>query len=126
MSGGTIETFKNSGTIKSTGTDSHYSSGVKLHYATVKTFENTNTGLISGLFGFITTQGTIETFINKGIIESKGNVMMVTKRLFEFKLLDKMVFLPLTTLSMKELLNQLSNGILIESGNKIELLLTKA
>ncbi|EAL7595718.1 autotransporter outer membrane beta-barrel domain-containing protein, partial [Campylobacter jejuni] len=65
MSGGTIDTFKNSGTIQSTGTN-YNPAGVKLTYTTVKTFENTST--ISGTIGVIATQGTIGNFINKGII----------------------------------------------------------
>ncbi|SUW96631.1 autotransporter beta-domain-containing protein [Campylobacter jejuni subsp. doylei] len=126
MSGGTIETFKNSGTIKSTGTDSHYSSGVKLHYATVKTFENTNTGLISGLFGFITTQGTIETFINKGIIESKGNGHDGNEAAIRIQTAGQNGISTINHLINEGTIKSDShNGILIESGNKIGTIINK-
>ncbi|SUW96643.1 autotransporter beta-domain-containing protein [Campylobacter jejuni subsp. doylei] len=126
MSGGTIETFRNSGTIHSTGTDSHYSSGVKLHYATVKTFENTNTGTISGLFGFITTQGTIETFINKGIIESKGNGHDGNEAAIRIQTAGQNGISTINHLINEGTIKSDShNGILIESGNKIGTIINK-
>ncbi|ABS43587.1 autotransporter beta-domain protein [Campylobacter jejuni subsp. doylei 269.97] len=114
MTGGTIETFKNSGTIQSTGTN-HYPGGVKLNYATVKTFENT--GLISGISGgFITIKGTIENFINKGTIEATGQgggeaaIRIHTAEL---------QFSSITNFTNTGTIKSNSNGVLIESGNKI-------
>ncbi|EAL7595715.1 autotransporter outer membrane beta-barrel domain-containing protein, partial [Campylobacter jejuni] len=114
MSRGTIETFKNSGTIQSTGTN-HYPAGVKLNYATVKTFENT--GLISGISGgFITIKGTIENFINKGTIEATGQgggeaaIRIHTAEL---------QFSSITNFTNTGTIKSNSNGVLIESGNKI-------
>ncbi|VEG60163.1 autotransporter beta-domain-containing protein [Campylobacter jejuni subsp. doylei] len=119
MSGGTIETFKNSGTIQSTG-KTNYPAGVKLNYATVNTFENT--GLISGLSGFITIKGTIETFINKGIIESKGQGGGEAAIRIHTAQLD---FSSITNFTNTGTIKSASNGILIESGNKIGTLTNK-
>ncbi|SQE25165.1 autotransporter beta-domain-containing protein [Campylobacter jejuni subsp. doylei] len=119
MSRGTIETFKNSGTIQSTGTN-HYPAGVKLHYATVKTFENT--GLISGINGFITTKGNIETFINKGTIESTGKGGGEAAIRIHTAQLD---FSSITNFTNTGTIKSASNGILIESGNKIGTLTNK-
>ncbi|ABS43557.1 putative lipoprotein [Campylobacter jejuni subsp. doylei 269.97] len=120
MTGGTIETFKNSGTIQSTGTN-HYPGGVKLNYATVKTFENT--GLISGISGgFITIKGTIENFINKGTIEATGQgggeaaIRIHTAELN---------FSSITNFTNTGTIKSSSNGVLIESGNKIGTIINK-
>ncbi|EAK0344059.1 autotransporter outer membrane beta-barrel domain-containing protein, partial [Campylobacter jejuni] len=119
MSGGTIETFINKGTIKSTGQHND-PAGVKLNYATVKTFENT--GLISGTIGVITTKGTIDNFINKGTIESKG------KGGREAAIQIQAVYS--NTSSIAHFTNEGtiksdSNGVLIESGNKIGTIINK-
>ncbi|VEG62625.1 autotransporter beta-domain-containing protein [Campylobacter jejuni subsp. doylei] len=119
MSRGTIDTFKNSGTIQSTG-KTNYPAGVKLNYATVNTFENT--GLISGLSGFITIKGTIETFINKGIIESKGQGGGEAAIRIHTAQLD---FSSITNFTNTGTIKSASNGILIESGNKIGTLTNK-
>ena len=113
MTGGTIETFKNSGTIISTGTN-HYPGGVKLNYATVKTFENT--GLISGPSGFIALNGTIDNFINKGIIESTsqgGGEAAIRIHTAQLQ------FSSITNFTNTGTIKSDSNGVLIESGDKI-------
>ncbi|QYH12770.1 autotransporter outer membrane beta-barrel domain-containing protein [Campylobacter jejuni] len=115
MSGGTIETFKNSGTIQSTG-KTNDPAGVKLNYATVKTFENTNTGLISGTIGVITTQGTIDNFINKGTIESKGKGGREAAIQIQAVYKDPST---ITHFTNEGTIKSDSNGVLIESGNKI-------
>ncbi|VEJ46259.1 autotransporter beta-domain-containing protein [Campylobacter jejuni subsp. doylei] len=120
MSGGTIDTFKNSGTIKSTGTN-NYPAGVKLHYATVKTFENT--GLISGISGgFLTTKGTIETFINRGTIESTGQGGREAAIRIHTAELN---FSSITNFTNTGTIKSASNGILIESGNQIGTIINK-
>ncbi|SUW98551.1 autotransporter beta-domain-containing protein [Campylobacter jejuni subsp. doylei] len=119
MSGGTIETFINKGTIKSTG-KTNYPAGVKLNYATVKTFENT--GLISGLSGFITIKGTIENFINKGTIESTGQSGGEAAIRIHTAQLD---FSSITNFTNTGTIKSASDGVLIESGNKIGTLTNK-
>ncbi|VEJ47265.1 autotransporter beta-domain-containing protein [Campylobacter jejuni subsp. doylei] len=113
MSGGTIETFKNSGTIQSTGTTND-PAGVKLNLATVKTFENT--GLISGPNGFLTTKGTIETFKNSGTIAStsKGGREAAIKIQAVYQNTSS-----ITHFTNEGIIKSSSNGVLIESGNKI-------
>ncbi|VEJ46879.1 autotransporter beta-domain-containing protein [Campylobacter jejuni subsp. doylei] len=119
MSGGTIETFKNSGTIISTGTD-HNPAGVKLNYATVKTFENT--GFISGTLGVMTTQGTIETFINKGTIESKSGAAIKIQTAYNKTNPSQTTAInasSITHFTNEGTIKSASDGVLIESGNKI-------
>ncbi|EPZ7279391.1 autotransporter outer membrane beta-barrel domain-containing protein, partial [Campylobacter jejuni] len=119
MSGGTIETFINKGTIKSTG-QTNDPAGVKLNYATVKTFENT--GLISGLNGFLTTKGTIDNFINKGTIEStsKGGREAAIKIQAVYSNTSAITHFTNTGTIKSD-----SNGVLIESGDKIGTLTNK-
>ena len=119
MAGGTIETFKNSGTIQSTGKN-HNPAGVKLNYATVKTFENT--GFISGTIGVLTTQGTIETFKNSGTIEATG------KDGGEAAIQIRSAFKnssSITHFTNEGIIKSKSHGVLIESGDKIETLTNK-
>ncbi|ENY6720870.1 autotransporter outer membrane beta-barrel domain-containing protein, partial [Campylobacter jejuni] len=124
MTHGTIETFKNSGTIISNTEDSqHYPAGVKLHYATVNTFENT--GTISGPFGFITTQGTIETFINRGIIESKGKHYDGKEAAIRIQTAMRNVSTITHLINEGTIKSDSHNGILIESGNKIGTIINK-
>ncbi|EPZ7279396.1 autotransporter outer membrane beta-barrel domain-containing protein, partial [Campylobacter jejuni] len=124
MTGGTIETFKNSGTITSNTEESqHYPAGVKLDYATVKTFENT--GTISGPFGFITTQGTIDTFINKGIIESKGKSYDGKEAAIRIQTAMTSVSTITHLINEGTIKSDSHNGILIESGNKIGTIINK-
>ncbi|SUW96785.1 autotransporter beta-domain-containing protein [Campylobacter jejuni subsp. doylei] len=117
MSGGTIETFKNSGTIQSTGTTND-PAGVKLNYAKVKTFENTNTGFISGTIGVLTTNGTIDNFINKGTIESKSEAAIKIRTSYSD-------ISTITHFINEGTIKSASDGVLIESGNKIETLINK-
>ncbi|EAJ0058043.1 autotransporter outer membrane beta-barrel domain-containing protein, partial [Campylobacter jejuni] len=82
--------------------------------ATVKTFENT--GTISGLNGFIALKGTIDNFINKGTIEATGQgggeaaIRIHTAEL---------QFSSITNFTNEGIIKSSSNGVLIESGNKI-------
>ncbi|EAL7595645.1 autotransporter outer membrane beta-barrel domain-containing protein, partial [Campylobacter jejuni] len=119
MSGGTIDTFINKGTIQSTGTN-HNPAGVKLNYATVKTFENT--GFISGTIGVLATQGTIETFKNSGTIEATGKdgreAAIQIRSAFE-------KFSSITHFTNEGIIKSKSHGVLIESGDKIETLTNK-
>ncbi|EPZ7278770.1 autotransporter outer membrane beta-barrel domain-containing protein, partial [Campylobacter jejuni] len=119
MAGGTIETFKNSGTIQSTGAN-HNPAGVKLNYATVNTFENT--GFISGTIGVLATQGTIETFKNSGTIEATGKdgheAAIQIRSAFE-------KFSSITHFTNEGIIKSSSNGVLIESGDKIGTLTNK-
>ncbi|SUW97819.1 autotransporter beta-domain-containing protein [Campylobacter jejuni subsp. doylei] len=119
MAGGTIDTFKNSGTIQSTGTN-YNPAGVKLTYATVKTFENT--GFISGTIGVLATQGTIETFKNSGTIEATGKdggeAAIQIRSAFE-------KFSSITHFTNEGIIKSKSHGVLIESGDKIETLTNK-
>ncbi|ENY6720894.1 autotransporter outer membrane beta-barrel domain-containing protein, partial [Campylobacter jejuni] len=121
MTGSTIDTFINKGTIKSNTEDSqHYPGGVKLIKATVKTFENI--GLISGPSGFIALKGTIENFINKGTIESTsqgGGEAAIRINTTELE------FSSITNFTNDGIIKSASNGVLIESGNKIETLTNK-
>ncbi|AVL48038.1 autotransporter [Campylobacter jejuni subsp. doylei] len=121
MTGSTIETFKNSGTIKINTEDlQHYPGGVKLIKATVKTFENT--GLISGPTGFIALKGTIETFTNSGTIESTsqgGGEAAIRIQTAELEVSS------ITNFTNEGIIKSSSNGVLIESGNKIETLTNK-
>ncbi|ENE6868750.1 autotransporter outer membrane beta-barrel domain-containing protein, partial [Campylobacter jejuni] len=113
MAGGTIETFKNSGTIQSTGAN-HNPAGVKLNYATVNTFENT--GFISGTIGVLATQGTIETFKNSGTIEATG------KDGGEAAIQIRSAFKnssSITHFTNEGIIKSKSHGVLIESGDKI-------
>ncbi|SUW97077.1 autotransporter beta-domain-containing protein [Campylobacter jejuni subsp. doylei] len=123
MTQGTIDIFKNSGTIQSTGTTiKHNPAGVKLIQATVKTFENTNTGLISGLIGILVTGGTIETFKNSGTIESTSQggrgaaIKIQTENNNPFSIAH---------FTNEGTIKSASDGVLIESGNKIETLINK-
>ncbi|VEG60305.1 autotransporter beta-domain-containing protein [Campylobacter jejuni subsp. doylei] len=128
MSYGTIENFKNSGTIKNETQPNHIKleyklynpAGVKLNYATVKTFENT--GLISGPIGFITTKGTIENFINKGTIESTGKDGREPAIKIQTENQNPST---ITHFINEGIIKSSSNGIMIESGNKIEALTNK-
>ncbi|EAJ0058025.1 autotransporter outer membrane beta-barrel domain-containing protein, partial [Campylobacter jejuni] len=115
MSGGTIEAFKNSGTIESTGKE-HNPAGVKLTFATVKTFENTST--ISGTIGVITTQGTIGNFINKGIIASTSGAAIQIQTSPN----DPST---ITHFTNEGIIKSASDGVWIESGNKIGTLTNK-
>ncbi|VEG62446.1 autotransporter beta-domain-containing protein [Campylobacter jejuni subsp. doylei] len=119
MAGGTIETFKNSGTIQSTGTI-HNPAGVKLNFVTVKTFENT--GFISGTLGVLTTQGTIDNFINKGTIESTGQ--SGGEAAIKIRTANNSVS-AITHFTNEGTIKSASDGVLIESGNKIETLTNK-
>ncbi|ABS44738.1 autotransporter beta-domain protein [Campylobacter jejuni subsp. doylei 269.97] len=119
MAGGTIDTFINKGTIQSTGTN-HNPAGVKLNYATVKTFENT--GFISGTIGVLATQGTIETFKNSGTIEATG------KDGHEAAIQIRSAFKnssSITHFTNEGIIKSKSHGVLIESGDKIETLTNK-
>ncbi|ENE6868753.1 autotransporter outer membrane beta-barrel domain-containing protein, partial [Campylobacter jejuni] len=81
-----------------------------------------NTGLISGINGFLTTKGTIENFINRGIIESTstGNGEAAIKiQTVNGK------FSTITHFTNEGTIKSSSNGVLIESGNKIEALTNK-
>ncbi|ELU7404547.1 autotransporter outer membrane beta-barrel domain-containing protein, partial [Campylobacter jejuni] len=119
MTSSTIETFKNSGTIKSTGTN-NYPGGVKLIRATVNTFENT--GLISGLNGLVILKGTIENFINRGTIESTSQGGGEAAIRIQTAELDPS---SITNFTNEGIIKSSSNGVLIESGNKIETLTNK-
>ncbi|SUW97067.1 autotransporter beta-domain-containing protein [Campylobacter jejuni subsp. doylei] len=119
MTSSTIETFKNSGTIKSTGTN-NYPGGVKLIRATVNTFENT--GLISGLNGLVILKGTIENFTNSGTIESTGQSGGEAAIRIQTAELDPS---SITNFTNDGIIKSSSNGVLIESGNKIETLTNK-
>ncbi|WP_410002260.1 hypothetical protein [Campylobacter sp. BCW_6464] len=124
MSGGTINTFINTGTINSTGKTqpSAYgaSSGISLSYNTIKTFNNE--GLISGIFGLNLTNATIENFTNKGTIESTSNhnlgaaINLITSYAAPSVINN---FTNEGTIKSK------SNGIFAEAGNKIETLVNK-
>ncbi|ENY6720881.1 autotransporter outer membrane beta-barrel domain-containing protein, partial [Campylobacter jejuni] len=119
MSGGTIETFKNSGTIQSTGKE-HNPAGVKLNYAKVKTFENT--GFISGTIGVMTTQGTIETFKNSGTIESKSGAAIKIQTAHikaDPSQTNHNNASAITHFTNEGTIKSASDGVLIESGNKI-------
>ncbi|SUX01035.1 autotransporter beta-domain-containing protein [Campylobacter jejuni subsp. doylei] len=109
MSYGTIETFKNSGTIQSTG-KTNDPAGVKLIFTKVNTFENT--GFISGTIGVMTTQGTIDNFINKGTIESKSGAAIK----IQTSLNDPST---ITHFTNEGTIKSASDGVWIESGNKI-------
>ncbi|EAK0344060.1 autotransporter outer membrane beta-barrel domain-containing protein, partial [Campylobacter jejuni] len=115
MSGGTIEAFKNSGTIQSTGTN-HNPAGVKLNFVTVKTFENK--GFISGTIGVLTTQGTIDNFINKGIIASTSGAAIQIQTSPD----DPST---ITNFTNEGTIKSASDGVWIESGNKIGTLTNK-
>ncbi|EEP3708990.1 autotransporter outer membrane beta-barrel domain-containing protein, partial [Campylobacter jejuni] len=115
MSGGTIEAFKNSGTIQSTGAN-HNPAGVKLTYTTVKTFENTST--ISGTIGVIATQGTIGNFINKGTIASTSGAAIQIQTSP-----DKPS--SITHFTNEGFIKSASDGVWIESGNQIGTLTNK-
>ncbi|VEG61293.1 autotransporter beta-domain-containing protein [Campylobacter jejuni subsp. doylei] len=127
MSRGTIDTFKNSGTIISTGTKKeHNPAGVKLNYATVKTFENT--GFISGTLGVMTTQGTIETFKNSGTIESKSGAAIKIQTAYNKTNPSETPATnasAITHFTNEGTIKSASDGVLIESGNKIETLTNK-
>ncbi|VEG60415.1 autotransporter beta-domain-containing protein [Campylobacter jejuni subsp. doylei] len=127
MSGGTIDTFKNTGTIISTGTKKeHNPAGVKLNYATVKTFENT--GFISGTLGVMTTQGTIETFKNSGTIESKSGAAIKIQTAYNKTNPSETPATnasAITHFTNEGTIKSASDGVLIESGNKIETLTNK-
>ncbi|QYH11378.1 autotransporter outer membrane beta-barrel domain-containing protein [Campylobacter jejuni] len=126
MTHGTIETFRNSGTIISNTDESrYYPAGVKLDFATVNTFENTNTGTISGPFGFITTQGTIETFINRGIIESKGKSHDGKEAAIRIQTAMGNVSTITHLINEGTIKSDSHNGILIESGNQIGTIINK-
>ncbi|EAL7595711.1 autotransporter outer membrane beta-barrel domain-containing protein, partial [Campylobacter jejuni] len=119
MTSSTIETFKNSGTIKSTGKN-NYPGGVKLIRATVNTFENT--GLISGFNGLVILKGTIENFTNKGTIESTSQGGGEAAIRIQTAELDPS---SITNFTNEGIIKSSSNGVLIESGNKIETLTNK-
>ncbi|SUW98903.1 autotransporter beta-domain-containing protein [Campylobacter jejuni subsp. doylei] len=119
MTSSTIETFKNSGTIKSTGKN-NYPGGVKLIRATVNTFENT--GLISGFNGLVILKGTIDNFINKGTIESTSQGGGEAAIRIQTAELDPS---SITNFTNDGIIKSSSNGVLIESGNKIETLTNK-
>ncbi|SUW99759.1 autotransporter beta-domain-containing protein [Campylobacter jejuni subsp. doylei] len=119
MSGGTIDTFKNSGTIQSTGAN-YNPAGVKLTYTTVKTFENT--GFISGTIGVMTTQGTIDNFINKGTIESKSEAAIQIRTAHikaDPSKTDATNASSIAHFTNTGTIKSASDGVLIESGNKI-------
>ncbi|VEJ46983.1 autotransporter beta-domain-containing protein [Campylobacter jejuni subsp. doylei] len=123
MSDGTIETFKNSGTIISTG-ENYNPAGVKLNWATVKTFENT--GLISGLNGILVTGGTIETFKNSGIIESKESKGKHDGKEAAIKIrAENNNPFSIAHFTNDGIIKSDFDGVLIESGNKIEALTNK-
>ncbi|VEJ47972.1 autotransporter beta-domain-containing protein [Campylobacter jejuni subsp. doylei] len=119
MTSSTIETFKNSGTIKSTGKN-NYPGGVKLIRATVNTFENT--GLISGFNGLVILKGTIENFTNSGTIESTSQGGGEAAIRIQTAELDPS---SITNFTNDGIIKSSSNGVLIESGNKIETLTNK-
>ncbi|EOH9964928.1 autotransporter outer membrane beta-barrel domain-containing protein, partial [Campylobacter jejuni] len=121
MTSSTIETFKNSGTIKINTEDSqHYPGGVKLIRATVNTFENT--GLISGFNGLVILKGTIENFTNSGTIESTSQGGGEAAIRIQTAELDPS---SITNFTNEGIIKSSSNGVLIESGNKIETLTNK-
>ncbi|EDP5497310.1 hypothetical protein GI145_03180, partial [Campylobacter jejuni] len=124
MSGGTINTFINTGTINSTGKiePSAYgaSSGISLSYNTIKTFNNK--GLISGIFGLNLTNATIENFTNQGTIESTSN--------HDFGAAINLVApygaaSVINNFTNEGTIKSKSNGIFAEAGNKIETLVNK-
>ncbi|EOH9964925.1 autotransporter outer membrane beta-barrel domain-containing protein, partial [Campylobacter jejuni] len=117
MSGGTIDAFKNSGTIESTGTKKeHNPAGVKLTYTKVNTFENK--GTVSGTIGVIATQGTIGNFINKGIIAStSGAAIQIQTSLDDPS--------TITNFTNEGTIKSASDGVWIESGNQIGTLTNK-
>ncbi|HFP7794519.1 TPA: hypothetical protein ACHDVH_001833, partial [Campylobacter jejuni] len=124
MSGGTINTFINTGTINSTGKiePSAYgaSSGISLSYNTIKTFNNK--GLISGIFGLNLTNATIENFTNKGIIESTSNHNLGAAINLVAPYGAASV---INNFTNEGTIKSKSNGILAEAGNKIETLVNK-
>ncbi|QYH11586.1 autotransporter outer membrane beta-barrel domain-containing protein [Campylobacter jejuni] len=119
MAGSTIETFKNSGTIQGTG-KANNPAGVKLIRATVNTFENT--GLISGLIGILATGGTIETFKNSGTIESTSPNGIAAA--IKIRAENNNPF-SITHFTNTGTIKSASNGVLIESGDKIGTLTNK-
>ncbi|EDO8476746.1 autotransporter outer membrane beta-barrel domain-containing protein, partial [Campylobacter jejuni] len=124
MSGGTINTFINTGTINSTGKTqpSAYgaSSGISLSYNTIKTFNNE--GLISGIFGLNLTNATIENFTNKGTIESTSNHNLgAAINLITSYAAPSVI----NNFTNKGIIKSNSNGIFAEAGNKIETLVNQ-
>ncbi|HEG0603356.1 TPA: hypothetical protein SB585_001782, partial [Campylobacter jejuni] len=125
MNSATIETFTNTGTIKSTGNTepSDYaiiSTGIYLLYSTIKNFNNE--GLISGITGLSLFQANIDNFTNKGTIESTSsnkNAAAISVNTADGKPSVINNFTNEGTIKSK------SNGILAEAGNKIETLVNK-
>ncbi|WP_435781516.1 beta strand repeat-containing protein, partial [Campylobacter jejuni] len=120
----TIETFTNTGTIKSNGTSEpnsiYVSAGANLSYNTIKNFNNE--GLISGVVGLLLVQAAIENFTNKGTIEATKN--------HDIGAAIKLSTMYGASSTIKNFSNEgtiksNSNGILAESGNKIETLVNK-
>ncbi|ENE6868763.1 autotransporter outer membrane beta-barrel domain-containing protein, partial [Campylobacter jejuni] len=75
-----------------------------------------------GPFGFITTKGNIETFINKGTIESTSQGGGEAAIRIQTAYLD---FSTITHFTNEGTIKSSSNGVLIESGNKIGTLTNK-
>ncbi|MFY4756194.1 autotransporter outer membrane beta-barrel domain-containing protein, partial [Campylobacter jejuni] len=121
----TIKTFINTGTIKDTGNTqpsiyTTVSSGVYLYQSRIDNF--TNQGLISGIIGLDIISATINNFNNKGTIESTSShehaaaINLITANAEE-SVVDK--FINCGTITSK------SNGIISESGNRINTLINK-
>ncbi|HED4584076.1 TPA: hypothetical protein R4423_001838, partial [Campylobacter jejuni] len=112
-----IDNFSNTGTIQGGGNGIYmnygYSSG-----SYIKNFSNTGTikGEISGI---ILANSTIDNFTNDGLIESTG----------EYGAIDLQSFYQgvslIKTLENKGTIKGLNDGIIVETGNKIETLVNK-
>ncbi|MCW1320891.1 autotransporter outer membrane beta-barrel domain-containing protein, partial [Campylobacter jejuni] len=121
---GSIKTFTNTGTIKSTGTKepsktTKVSSGIYLRGA-IETF--TNKGLISGIMGINFLSGTIKTLTNTGTIESTSS----NKYAAAINLMT-LYGKPSTidNLTNSGTIKSSSNGIQAEAGNYINTLTNK-
>ncbi|EGF1230188.1 hypothetical protein IB030_001839, partial [Campylobacter jejuni] len=121
----TVKTITNNGTIINNGTlqpstNVDVSSGTFLIYSTIENF--TNTGLISGITGVKLPRTTINTFTNKGTIESTGDSTLAAAIS-----LSTIRESPSTieNLINEGLIKSKSNGIIAEAGNYINTLINK-
>ncbi|MCW1327690.1 hypothetical protein OLP42_05015, partial [Campylobacter jejuni] len=113
-----IDTFTNNGFINSPGSG-EWSNGIWISGDTrIDNFSNTGTikGEISGI---ILANSTIDNFTNDGLIESTG----------EYGAIDLQSFYQgvslIKTLENKGTIKGLNDGIIVETGNKIETLVNK-
>ncbi|EAK7842426.1 hypothetical protein E7P76_08095, partial [Campylobacter jejuni] len=116
----TIDSFSNTGTIQGGGNGIYMnwqgSSNSQGSY--IKNFSNT--GVIKGeISGIILANSTIDNFTNDGLIESTG----------EYGAIDLQSFYQgvalIKTLENKGTIKGLNDGIIVETGNKIETLVNK-